>query len=89
MLFITIYVAMSGISALTFALIYNVLPFDGRASDAPYLFLGLGFAFSAGMIALYRYQVGVWPSFGRPEENRKAMPTNTVGGTHNDKPPES
>jgi len=89
MLFITIVIAMSGISALTLALLYNILPFDGRASQAPYLFLGLGFAVSVGIIALYRYQVGRWPTFGEPETDRKTMPTNTESGIHHDKEPDA
>ena len=87
MLFITTFIAMAGISALTFALLYNILPFDGRASEFPNLFIGLGFAFSAGMLVLYRVQVGRWPTFGNPDEGRKTMPTNTEGGIHEDKKP--
>ena len=88
MLFITIFIAITGISALTFALLYNLLPFEGRANEFPNLFLGLGFAFSAGMLVLYRLQVGRWPTFGSPDENRKTMPTNTERGSHEDKKPE-
>ncbi|MCW9034258.1 MAG: hypothetical protein OQK35_06430 [Alphaproteobacteria bacterium] len=86
MLFITIFVAISGVSALSLAMIYNLLPFDGRSSDInPFIFLGLGAVVTYLLMLYYRKQTGHWPNFANPDEDKKNMPTNTAGGTHPDK----
>jgi len=86
MLSITVFVAISGVCALCLALIYNILPFDGRSSDInPFIFIGLGAVVAYLMFFYYKKQTGRWPNFGNPEEGRKNMPTNTEGGSHPDK----
>ncbi len=86
MLFITIFVTISGISALCLAMLYNILPFEGRSSDFdPFVFLALGAVVAGLMFFYYRKQTGHWPNFGSPNEGQKNMPTNTTGGIHPDK----
>jgi len=80
MLFVTIFLVLSGACALTFAMLYNLLPFGGRAAEAPMVLLALGAVSAAVIFLFYRRATGRWPGSGLTGAPRDTRSGQAAGG---------